>query len=100
MLIPAFIGGLGPPELIIILVVLLLLFGSRLPSMMRGLGKSVTEFKRGMNEITDETMSEEPPRSQAPRQDSREQAQRATDEGEKQGARPQEEDPSEGSPAG
>ena len=43
--------GLGTPELVIILIVLLLLFGSRLPGIMRGLGKSVTEFKKGMNEI-------------------------------------------------
>lgn len=46
--------GLGTTELIIILAILLLLFGSRLPSIMRSMGKSVNEFKRGMNE-TDET---------------------------------------------
>ncbi len=46
--------GMGTWEIIAILVVMLLLFGSRLPSVMRSLGKSVTEFKRGMNEIVDE----------------------------------------------
>ena len=41
-----FSGG----HLIIILVVLLLVFGDRLPGTMRSLGKSVSEFKKGMNE--------------------------------------------------
>jgi len=50
--------NLGTPELLIILVVLLLLFGSRLPNVMRSLGKSVTEFKKGMKEI-DESPADE-----------------------------------------
>jgi sec-independent protein translocase protein TatA len=50
--------GIGTTELIIILVILLLLFGSRLPNVMRSLGKSVNEFKKGMNEMTDESSSE------------------------------------------
>ncbi|UCG59158.1 MAG: twin-arginine translocase TatA/TatE family subunit [Phycisphaerales bacterium] len=40
----------GPLELIIILVVAVLLFGRRLPEIARGLGKSLTEFKKGVNE--------------------------------------------------
>jgi sec-independent protein translocase protein TatA len=40
------IMGLGPTELIVILVILLLLFGgSKLPSLARGLGQSIKEFK-------------------------------------------------------
>ncbi len=43
------IGGLGPTELIIILVILLVLFGgSRLPSLAKGLGESVRSFKKGI----------------------------------------------------
>ena len=38
--------GLGPTELIVILVILLLLFGgSKLPSLAKGLGQSIKEFK-------------------------------------------------------
>ena len=41
--------GLGLPELLIILVVLLLLFGAkRVPEMGRGLGKGMREFKDGV----------------------------------------------------
>lgn len=43
------IAGLGPSELIIILVILLVLFGgSRLPSLAKGLGESIQSFKKGM----------------------------------------------------
>ncbi len=51
----AMIGGLGMQELIIILVILLLLFGStRLPQLARGMGKSIREFKKGIGEGGDE----------------------------------------------
>lgn len=41
-------------ELIIVGVVVLLLFGSRLPSVMRSLGQGVTEFKKGVNGIEED----------------------------------------------
>ena len=45
------IGGLGPTELVIILVILLILFGgSRLPSLAKGLGESIRSFKAGVSD--------------------------------------------------
>lgn len=46
--------GLGPTEMLVVGVIALLLFGSRLPDVARGLGKSVVEFKRGLNDVQDE----------------------------------------------
>ncbi len=43
-------GGLGTPELLILAFIILLLFGSRLPSAMKSLGMSVNSFKKGMTE--------------------------------------------------
>lgn len=40
----------GVPEMLVIGVVVLLLFGNRLPSVMRSMGRSVVEFKKGVNE--------------------------------------------------
>ncbi len=45
-------GGLGFPELLVIFVVVLLVFGShRVPEMFRNFGRAVNEFKKGMREI-------------------------------------------------
>ena len=47
--------NLGATELIIVLVILLLLFGgSRLPSLAKGLGESIRGFKQGVAEDPDE----------------------------------------------
>ena len=50
----AFIGSLGMPEMLIISFVALLVFGNRLPSVMRSLGKSVVEFKKGVSGIEED----------------------------------------------
>ncbi len=47
--------NLGTGEIIAIVVVILLLFGGKkIPELMRGLGKGVKSFKQGMNEVEDE----------------------------------------------
>jgi sec-independent protein translocase protein TatA len=40
--------GMGPLELSVVGLIVLLLFGTRLPSVMRSLGLGVTEFKKGL----------------------------------------------------
>ena len=50
MIVPLFIGGIGMPEILLIVLVVLLLFGGKkIPELMKGLGKGVRSFKEGMN---------------------------------------------------
>ena len=49
-----FVGTPGLPELLIVGVIALLLFGKRLPEVARSLGKGIVEFKKGMHGIEDE----------------------------------------------
>ncbi|MBQ7941561.1 MAG: twin-arginine translocase TatA/TatE family subunit [Muribaculaceae bacterium] len=47
--------NIGTGELIIIVFIILLLFGGKkIPELMKGIGKGVRSFKKGMNEIEDE----------------------------------------------
>ena len=52
------IFGLGQMELLIVAAVILLLFGHRLPSMMRSLGSGITQFKKGMHDTPEEEPEE------------------------------------------
>jgi sec-independent protein translocase protein TatA len=47
-------GMPGGAELIIVAFVILILFGNRLPSVMRSLGQGITEFKKGVKGVSDE----------------------------------------------
>lgn len=50
--------NLGAPEIILILVIILVLFGAKkIPELARGLGKGISEFKKGMKDIEEEISS-------------------------------------------
>jgi sec-independent protein translocase protein TatA len=47
--------GIADPGFIIAALAILLLFGGKkIPELMRGLGKGISEFKKGKNEVKDE----------------------------------------------
>ena len=50
----AMIGMPGLPEMLIVGVIVLLLFGNRLPSVMRSMGRGIVEFKKGVQGIEDD----------------------------------------------
>jgi len=44
----------GPLELFVVALVILLLFGNRLPSVMRSMGQGMLEFKKGVQGVDEE----------------------------------------------
>ena len=55
-----FLGNLGTSEIIIIAVLVLLLFGGKkIPELMKGIGKGVSQFKRGLKEVEDDIKLED-----------------------------------------
>ncbi len=54
------IGAIGPWQIVLVVVVVLLLFGGRkIPELMRGLGSGIKEFKNASKEETKETKEKE-----------------------------------------
>jgi sec-independent protein translocase protein TatA len=54
----AFFGNLGGPDLIIVLLIILVLFGAKkLPELARGMGSAIKEFQKAKDEFTDELHS-------------------------------------------
>jgi len=52
---PLFLGSLGFWEIFLIVLVIVLIWGGKkIPELMRGVGKGVKSFRQGMNEIEDE----------------------------------------------
>jgi len=51
--------GIGHWEILLIVLVIFILFGHRLPSVMRSLGRGVVEFKEGMSGINKDEESGE-----------------------------------------
>lgn len=59
MTLPLFLGGIGLPEIIAILVIILLFFGAKkIPELMKSLGKGVKSFKEGVNEVEKDLISD------------------------------------------
>ena len=57
-------GSLGAPEIILILVIILVLFGGRkIPELMKGLGKGMKEFRDAQNGENTTTTTEEKPKN-------------------------------------
>lgn len=56
------LGMVGPWQIVLIAVILILLFGAKkIPQLMRGLGSGVKEFKDGMKEGTEEKKDDDKP---------------------------------------
>ncbi len=57
----------GPFEMMVFAGIALLLFGTRLPGTMKSLGQSITQFKKGMNEPSDDVTPEKLPPQEEPK---------------------------------
>ncbi|MFZ9882261.1 MAG: Sec-independent protein translocase subunit TatA/TatB [Phycisphaerales bacterium] len=62
----AFISLPGGTEWVVILVIGLLLFGSRLPQVGRSIGQGIKEFKKGLKDVEDDVKHDEPARKSLP----------------------------------
>jgi sec-independent protein translocase protein TatA len=63
MLNTILLGSVGPTEIIVILLLILILFGSkRIPEIAQSLGKGIREFKKSMREIETDVEAPPPPK--------------------------------------
>lgn len=63
-------GSLGTGEIILILLVVLILFGSKkIPELAQGLGKGIREFKKAMRDVEEE-IKQEPEKIDSKKEDS------------------------------
>ncbi|MFH2029703.1 MAG: twin-arginine translocase TatA/TatE family subunit [Bacteroidota bacterium] len=54
-------GNIGAPEIILIVLAVLLLFGAkRLPELAKGIGKGIKDFKKEINSVTDSISTNNP----------------------------------------
>ncbi|RZJ77334.1 MAG: twin-arginine translocase TatA/TatE family subunit [Flavobacterium sp.] len=61
MVQPTILAAIGPMEITLIVVVLLLLFGGKkIPELMRGLGRGMKEFKEGKDGVDGENTTNNP----------------------------------------
>ncbi len=55
MILNMLLYALGMPEILLIALFILLIFGGKkIPELMRGMGKGVSEFKKGMKDVENE----------------------------------------------
>ena len=59
----------GPMELVIILIIALVLFGNRIPTVARSMGRGITEFKQGLNDPGDTEPDEIPEQAESGREE-------------------------------
>lgn len=67
MIFIASLTNLAGPDLLIILLIVLVLFGAKkLPELARGMGQAVKEFQKAKDEFSDELHKAAPPKSTTP----------------------------------
>jgi sec-independent protein translocase protein TatA len=53
-------GNLGPTELIIVLVIVVVLFGgAKIPQLAKGLGEGIREFKKAQKDLSEDSSKDE-----------------------------------------
>lgn len=83
-------GSLGPLEIFLVFLVILLIFGAkRIPEIARGLGKGISEFKRATQDMASEFNVEDKPRIDRQQQRRRPSGQTAARGSAQQQAEPQ-----------